>query len=383
MQSLLSEKSARESGVVRITNSFDEFIKKKESNNLICFGSGKYLDIFLEKMKGIKLEEGIKIIVDNNEVKWGTIKEHNSSSYEIISPMKMLRDITPNDVILITTLYYNEVLEQLDKLEKLEKTTCYVAPFLLLEKMDQERSRVSMPENIKIADFSLIPKKIHCCWFGGKEIPDENKKWMESWYKYCPDYEIIQWDESNYDIEKSTYMKQAYGQKAWAFVSDYARLDIVYNHGGIYLDTDVELIKPLDPFLYQKAFCGFESKDYVNFGQGYGSVKKNRIIGDIIDLYDSLRFINENGTINNTACPIYQTEVLKQYGLQTNGEYQLVDDMVVYPEKVFCAMSPHSYRIMEDFSSTYSVHHFAASWLEGKDLKVKKDVIDFWKRLIH
>lgn len=365
---------------MKITNNLNDFIKKSERKNIICFGSGRYLDIFLAGMKEIKLEKNIKMIVDNDEEKWGTYKKHNLCSFEIVSPMQMSREITKDDVILITTIYYNEVLEQLDALAELKESDCYISSFLLSEKMDRDRINVSLPENFKITDSQIIPKKIHYCWFGGKEIPDKNKKWMESWHKYCPEYEIIQWDENNYDVKKSMYMKQAYDKRAWAFVSDYARLDIIYNHGGIYLDTDVELLKPFDLFLYQKAFCGFESKKYVNFGQGYGAIKKHKIIGDILDLYNNMGFINKDGTMNKTPCPIYQTETLQEYGLETNGEYQIIDDMTIYPEKVFCGMSPHSFRIMEDIGSTYSIHHFAASWLGEKASKGKKDVIDFWER---
>ena len=105
----------------------------------------------------------------------------------------------------------------------------------------------------------MIPKKIHYCWVGGNSKPPLVKKCIQSWKKYCPDYEIIEWNESNYDISKNIYMKQAYEAKKWAFVTDYMRLDIIYEHGGIYLDTDVELIKNIDDLLSNEAFAGIES----------------------------------------------------------------------------------------------------------------------------
>ena len=100
----------------------------------------------------------------------------------------------------------------------------------------------------------MIPKVIHYCWFGGNPLPDEAKRCIDSWKKYCPDYKIIEWNESNYDVNSNEYMKAAYNEKKWAFVSDYARVDVVYRYGGIYMDTDVELIKPLDKFLYQSPY---------------------------------------------------------------------------------------------------------------------------------
>ena len=128
----------------------------------------------------------------------------------------------------------------------------------------------------------MIPKIIHYCWFGGNEIPENDKKCIESWKKYCPDYKIIRWDESNYDYKKNSYMREAYEAKKWGFVPDYARLDIIYNYGGIYLDTDVELLKSLDEILDCEGFFGFESENLVNLGLGFGAVKGNEIIRDMM-----------------------------------------------------------------------------------------------------
>ena len=112
----------------------------------------------------------------------------------------------------------------------------------------------------------MIPKKIHYMWLGGKEIPRNLQLCIDSWKKYCPDYEIVQWNESNYDIGKNKYMKMAYENKKYGFVPDYARLDILYNYGGIYMDTDVEVVRSLDDLLYQSAFCGVEKWQTINFG---------------------------------------------------------------------------------------------------------------------
>ncbi|RKW32245.1 MAG: glycosyl transferase, partial [Lachnoanaerobaculum sp.] len=106
----------------------------------------------------------------------------------------------------------------------------------------------------------MIPKVIHYCWFGGKPLPKIARKCIQSWKRFCPDYEIVEWNEKNYDIHKNSYMEEAYLQKKWGFVPDFARLDIIYQNGGIYLDTDVELIRPLDELLYHRAYMGFEGE---------------------------------------------------------------------------------------------------------------------------
>ena len=120
----------------------------------------------------------------------------------------------------------------------------------------------------------MIPKIIHYCWFGGTEIPEADQKCMASWRKYCPDYTIMRWDESNYDYTKNQYMREAYEAKKWGFVPDFARLDIVYTYGGIYLDTDVEIIRNIDDLLVNSAYMGFESGGAaVNPGLGFGAEK--------------------------------------------------------------------------------------------------------------
>ena len=147
-------------------------------------------------------------------------------------------------------------------------------------------------------------EKIHYCWFGGGELPDEYKKYIESWRKCCPDYEIIRWDESNYDVTKNRYMRQAYENKKWAFVSDYARVDIIYHQGGIYLDTDVELVKNFDEFLKWDLFCGFESFDYVAWGVGFGAVKEHEILKDVLNEYEKRSFLKEDGSFDRISMTV-------------------------------------------------------------------------------
>lgn len=214
----------------------------------------------------------------------------------------------------------------------------------------------------------MIPKKIHYCWFGKNEIPQKDKKCIESWKKYCPEYEIIQWNEDNYDITKNNYMYEAYKNKKWGFVSDYARLDVIYNYGGIYLDTDVELVKPIDDLLTNKFFCGFEDEGMVNFGIGYGAEKENLVVKSVLAEYENKSFYKEDGSLNLTPCPTYQTEVLKSYGLQCNGQKQVLsDEILVLSIESLC---PKSFLTGEIncTKNTYGIHHFNMSWLSKEDI---------------
>ena len=241
----------------------------------------------------------------------------------------------------------------------------------------------------------MIPKVIHYCWFGKNELPEDAKRCIASWKKFCPDYEIIEWNETNYDVRKNKYMSDAYDEKKWAFVSDYARIDIIYNYGGIYLDTDVELLRPLDELLKDKMFCGWESRDsildknkivYENsvaFGLGFGAEKNNNALKDMMKLYEKLNFINEDGSLNLMACPHYQTEILKQYGLDdTKRTYQkLKDEIIVYPESYFSPKSMTTGKIILT-DETYSIHHFSGTWIE-KENPVKMFIRKFIKKFEH
>ena len=227
----------------------------------------------------------------------------------------------------------------------------------------------------------MIPKIIHYCWFGGNPEPEDVKKCIVSWKKYLPNYEIRRWDESNYDVHKNQYMSDAYKEKKWAFVSDYCRLDVVYRYGGIYLDTDVEIIKSFDPLLKEKMFCGFESRDpmmlkkrrqieqSVAFGLGFGAEAGHPALKDMLDLYETLNFYKEDGSLNLVACPHYQTQILKQYGLVDNGETQRFKNGIAYSAEYFCPLSNVTNKMLFLTENTYSIHHFTVSWASPKALK--------------
>lgn len=218
----------------------------------------------------------------------------------------------------------------------------------------------------------MIPKIIHYCWFGKGKIPDIDQMRIESWRRYCPDYEIRLWNEENYDISKCEYMLEAYEAGKWGFVPDYARLDIVCAHGGIYLDTDVELIKPLDNLLENRMFCGFEEDDCVNFGSGFGSVPGHPMLAEMMRRYENIHFRKPDGSFNLTPSPAYQTEVLVAHGLALNNRKQIIEDVTVYPKEYFC---PKDYitGVLSITESTYSVHHFAMSWV-GETERVENEI---------
>lgn len=220
----------------------------------------------------------------------------------------------------------------------------------------------------------MIPKKIHYCWFGGNPIPEKDQKCIESWKKFCPDYEIIQWNESNYDVRKNKFISQAYDLKKWAFVSDYARLDIIYNNGGIYLDTDVEIIKSFDELLENEAFMGFEKGRVIATGLGFGAVPQQKGIKLLRDSYDNLEFVNEKGNqkkADETNCPIINSKVLAENGAVMNDQMQNVLGITLYPTEYFCPLNS-STGILNCTDKTFSIHRYNMSWVSDFEKKWAK-----------
>lgn len=208
-----------------------------------------------------------------------------------------------------------------------------------------------------------IPKIIHFIWFGRNPYPPLVKMCMESWKKYLPDYQIMEWNEDSFDITSNKYVQQAYEAKKWAFVSDYVRLYALYHYGGIYCDTDVEVLKSLDEFLKDEIFSGFEAKDSVPTGI-MGAKKGNKVIEYLLSYYDNHEFLNPDGSYNMVTNVKIITQMLTEKGLKLNGKKQCIDGFAMYPQIYFC---PNNFsRIFNIVSKkSYTIHHFSGSWVEG------------------
>ena len=212
-----------------------------------------------------------------------------------------------------------------------------------------------------------IPKTIHYCWFGGNPLPKSAEKCIASWRKYCPDYEIIRWDESNFDLNCNAYCATMAERKKWAFLSDYARLKIVCEHGGVYLDTDVELVKPLDHLVDKGSFMGFECSDLVATGLGFAAEKGHPFVKENMDYYEQLTAFEQV-----RACPHITTELLERYGLVRDcTKTQQLADMTVYAAEYLCPKNERT-GLMTRTKNTHSIHHYDASWFEESWKESKK-----------
>lgn len=218
----------------------------------------------------------------------------------------------------------------------------------------------------------MTPKIIHYCWFGRGPLPELAQKCIASWKKYLPDYEIKEWNEDNFDVNIIPYTAEAYKAKKYAFVSDYARFWILHQYGGIYFDTDVEVIRPLDDIIERGNFMGFEtdpksqlkedaSEASVNPGLGMGVAPGLGLIKKMLDFYEGRHFEFIPGGIGQLTIVHIATEVLRKAGLKQQQGIQQVDDMWIYPAEYFCPINLKTGRIHVR-PNTRTIHHYAGTW---------------------
>lgn len=222
-----------------------------------------------------------------------------------------------------------------------------------------------------------IPKVIHYCWFGCKPIPESALKCIDSWRRFFPDYEIREWNDSNFDVGAIPYTKEAYDAKKFAFVSDYARFKILYDQGGLYFDTDVEVIRPMDDIISSGSFMGFEidttSETYgkVNPGVGMGAIPGLEVYRQILDYYNNLHFILPDGTHNVTDAVVnITTRELIKVGLKKNEGIQAIGEIKIYPAEYFNPLDDATGKLTIT-SNTYSIHWFTKTWLNASPLHTK------------
>lgn len=230
----------------------------------------------------------------------------------------------------------------------------------------------------------MIPKIIHYCWFGGNSLPESAKKCIESWRKYLPDYEIKEWNESNFDVNIIPYTAEAYKAKKYAFVSDYARFWILYKYGGLYFDTDVEVIKNMDDIIAKGPFMGCENEAQfgvmpknlgVNPGLGLGGEAGLGLYCEILTLYDNKHYFLPDGTYSRETVVTITTGLLCEKGLKCTNDMQIVDGVWIYPKEYFCPKDYQSGKLHITQNSC-SIHHYTATWIPW--WKRKKEQFFFW-----
>lgn len=212
----------------------------------------------------------------------------------------------------------------------------------------------------------MIPKIIHYCWFGKGQMPELALKCIESWHKYMPDYEYKLWSEENFDVNSVPYTKEAYQAKKYAFVSDYVRLFALYTEGGIYMDTDVEVLKPYDDLLFLSAFTGYEGSKHLPPVTGtMASEAGGEWVKEQIEAYKNLHFIKTDYSYDLTTNTVRISEIMKAGGFIQNGMKQKYKDITIFPVNYFCPRQTTGEVLID--SNTYCDHHFMGTWDDNKN----------------
>lgn len=345
-----------------------EILNLSKTRNLYCFGSGMVLEELCKKYDD--LSGCIKGILDNDIYKSNTIKIIQNNEIPIYSVNQFLEKRTNADFILITSIYYVEILEQLDKIKILDNMECYI--YILSHKINENKqTQLYKEEKVKKTEGHFrIPKIIHYCWLSEEPYPELIKKCMNSWLTLMPEYKIIKWDTNNFDVNICSYTAEAYKEKKYAFVSDYVRLYALYHYGGIYLDSDIEVFKSFNKFLYHDAFTGFEDDQHIAAWL-FGSKPNNPLFKELLEYYDRKHF-KIHGNLDLTPNVVPVTDTLKKYGLEFINQYQELKNIVVYPSEYFC---PKNYNTGEiDITpNTHSIHYFNAGWMpeDKRNLHIK------------
>ncbi len=298
----------------------------------------------------------VLFVVDADVHKHGSVIKIGDKDVEI-HPPETLYGMNLNLVILITGSRCEGILSYLKQMENLSEIEVYVFPQMLVKKC----RFLGKQEIRKKTEVPLIPKVIHYCRFGGGKLPDVLKRYRESWDRLCPDYRIIEWNENNYGVEMYACTRQAYQHKKWGFVSDVARLDILYRHGGIYLDTDVELIRNLDDLLYQPGFVGVEKWGVVNSGGGCGAMPGHSMIGSMLKCRLEVPFERKDGSLNLESSGYYESKPLLDLGFKPDNTVQEVGGMTIYSSDFFHLFDYLS-KELSITENTYGVHHFTGTW---------------------
>ena len=224
----------------------------------------------------------------------------------------------------------------------------------------------------------MIPKIIHYCWFGHGSLSSEAEKFIGTWKKNCPDFTIIEWNENNFPIDNYIYAKEAYNAKKWAFVSDVARLYALVNIGGIYMDTDVELLANFNDFLELQAFSGFESEKGINTGL-LACEKGFHIFATMLKQYETEHFIHFEGCNDLTTNVTRLTNICLKNGLLLNNKFQMISGLTLFPTEVFCPLNQQTGKI-DITENTVAIHWFSGSWKSKEEIDVHKKAVSYKNR---
>jgi mannosyltransferase OCH1-like enzyme len=326
---------------------------------LAFFGLGRMYARLLPYLPS-SITDHVEYLIDNSPDKCGKYTVLAGKKFKVLSLTEYLSQVynPETHLILLTPTRSKSLSEQLENLH--DKNIHWALLNAVL----------ATPEPYNLSKYltkgeQKIPKRIHYCWFGGNPMSDKMLSFLDSWSKYCPDYEIVRWDESNFDVRAHKFTSICYDLGIWSHVSDYFRIYVLYKYGGIYLDTDIELIRNFDDLLFDDAFAGFGNYIDVNHGLGMGSIRDMPIFEEMLSDFNRTDVIEGAQTKNPIYGPRLITECLQRHGLKCNNSLQTIDGIRIYPTDV---LSPSFHwepeHLINLTKNSYAIHHGFGSWSE-------------------
>lgn len=348
----------------------NELVDSIKNKSIIIWGMGGYFENCVKGNFPAELVKNILFFVDQKGE--GSSVEFCGRKIPLFSPNKLLEKT--NYVIMITgTNFMYEIYKELEDMGLGDDIECYVYP-LILAVSEGKESKIVKDRIFSRSKDIKIPKVIHCFWFSREKRPNEYQKCVDSWKRICPDYEICEWNINNYDYTQNHFMRQAIEARKWAFAADFARLDVVYRLGGIYMDMDVELIKPLDILLNNEAFFTFDNMNNIDLAT-FGAKPQNRLLLRLMELYENVDFSSDTKTMNWLAQPRYIREALMEIGLELNGDMQYIDGMAFLNRKYLSPKDSATYQLQVMTKDTIAIHHYNTGWRDNfKERRILNNV---------
>ena len=351
---------------------------KVQNLHVVFWGAGTLMQTWIPWIfEENEIIDAADYCVDSDSTKWGAQISWGGRSLTVCSPECLEKTDLHKTVLLVVSSYFAAIIDQLGKMELPKELPCYIVPVMY----------ITHPVSCKPWQPNLdvrpqIPKLIHYCWFGRQPLSEHAKKCIESWHMHCPDYEIKEWNEDNYDISQNEYMQEAYASGCYGYVPDYARIDLLYRYGGFYFDVDVRLIQGLDDLRRLRGFTSFEEYPTINFGGGSGAVAGLEILRNILDFRRQFHFLDEYGRKNRRSCGFYESLPLVEKGLHLNGALQEIGGLTVFPSEYFHPKSTITGQI-NCTAQTRACHEFGWSWATGMRLAETMETHKQFKRILN
>lgn len=351
--------------------SVPDFKKEVGNRRVIPFGVGSWFKTLeVEDLSFLTVQ--CPYAIDNDSCKYSTFL--HGKKIPVYTP-EMLKLETDCVILLVSPVYMYDMYKQLDEMELDGNITCYGFPFMTITEsgnMSENQLDIVLQNN-KGNSETKIPRIIHGFWFSGEKKTNEYQNCFDSWRKKCPDFDIREWTKENYDTETHPFMKKAIDYGAWAFASDYARLEVLYKYGGFYLDMDVELLKPLDDLLNNSAILNFSKSTTVDLAV-VGAKPKHPLIKKLLDLYDKIQVPETRTQFNDYFQPSLIHDVIKSTGVKFDGKLQILEDGTVFlPRTFFFPMDSVIFEKSAMSKYSYAIHYDNFGWSIGdKDIRSKK-----------